>query len=323
MSINEETYDLIDAYYKGELFGESLDIFHAKMKNDPAFKLAYEKRILLIKAIERNKENELKKLLKSEGKVEYFQNVWSTKWVIASSIIVLIFSIAYLLIDLNKTDHITISESRQPPKPVATVDSIQKQISDSIIASDSLTDHLVVIDQYIEEEESIMTQEIKMPQPAQIEIVEDDEIPEEKFEMDKETPKAINLEEIEKIVADSLLFVTTIQATIFSTNTETFYKDSKRKRRNKEASQKKSSTFQQIKVEYWKSSVYDRGYKFFSNRLQLFGINPSTAIEIMGLEKTFFLKKDGTLYKLLPNSTFQNLLIETNPKIIEKLNYEP
>ena len=36
MSINEETYDLIDAYYKGELFGESLDIFHAKMKNDPA-----------------------------------------------------------------------------------------------------------------------------------------------------------------------------------------------------------------------------------------------------------------------------------------------
>ncbi len=323
MSMTEETFHLINTYLKGELEGESLDIFHAKLKNDESFKKAYDQQLLLIKAIENYREKELKKLLKSQGNVEYFQNIWSTKWVIASSLIVVFFSVTYIFIELGE---------RKKSKPLGLDSVIEKTSNTSEITSpekktimteDSFVTEIVAVEENTTTKAIDSKPKIETSIPPIKEIVEEETENEDAMEKtSKEDLTEPNVEKDPLVLAeDSFLSEKNYTVSIFSLNANDARR--KTKRRDNKTVKPKNTPTQDIKIEFWKSVVNFNGYKFDANKIELYGTQPESSIEVLKNGSNYYLKLENRYYKLIPNNEFQKWIPEKDPKVFKANKSEP
>jgi len=323
MSMTEETFHLINTYLKGELEGESLDIFHSKLKNDESFKKAYDQQLLLIKAIENYREKELKKLLKSQGNVEYFQNVWSTKWVIASSFIVVFFSVTYLFIELGerkKSKSLGLDSVIEKTTDTSEITSPEKKI---IITEDSFLTEIVAV------EGNTKNKAIDSKPKIETSILPIKEIVEEEIE-NEEAIETISEEDLSEpndekdplvLATDSFLSEKYYPVSISFLNAN----DSRRKtkKRDKKTVKSKNTPPQNIKIEFWKSVVNFNGYKFGANKIELYGTNPKSNIEVLNNGSNYYLKLENSYYKLIQNNEFQKWIPKKDPKIFEANKSEP
>jgi len=73
-------------------------------------------------------------------------------------------------------------------------------------------------------------------------------------------------------------------------------------------------------VEFWESIVKFKGYKYDGKTLLLFDTPVSASIALQSYEGVTYLNKNGVFYKLIPNSSFNQMSRVTNADLLKILN---
>lgn len=344
MDKQQHIHELIDQYLNGELMGQELDKFKIRLKEDPAFLQQVQVQKAIISSIEASRRAELKALLvaskaKKRGLIIPFGN--KSMAVAASILSLLAFG---LIIKTMLPNGLQELSSNEKPEVKQEVITDTNQIADD-------TDQ--------EEDQSTKTLQadsMDIPPPPEIAIVEDDVTTEDNedvlFENDDVDLSELKKDEDEidgsdfKAKRDSLLGSKNVSLWVLAfetteTRAETtaqktgadkdglFNKKSKTKEADDEnaesasAAEKAELTKIQsaaIKVEFWESIVKFKGYKFDGSTLLLFDTPVSTPITLKSYEGTTYLNKNGVYYKLIPNSSFNQMSRVTNADLLKVLN---
>jgi len=75
----------------------------------------------------------------------------------------------------------------------------------------------------------------------------------------------------------------------------------------------------ELKIEYWQSVVNFKGYKLSERRLLLFNITPEEKINLKSIDKSIYLKRGGSYFKLVATNKFEQYELETNPDLLKIL----
>ncbi len=345
MDKQQHIHELIDQYLNGELMGQELDKFKIRLKEDPAFLQQVQVQKAIISSIEAHRQAELKAMLvaskaKKRGLIIPFGN---RSLAVAASILSLL---AFGLIIKTMLPN-GIGELTQKDEPVKTkevmVDSNQ-EVDDS--------------DQEIADSKPVdVADSANVQQPPEIAIVEDtDDQTEGPNDVLFESDDDMDLSELKKdedeidgtdfkTKRDSLLGSKSVTLLVMSFETaesrvETTSKTTEvkkeglfnKKSKDKEEDDKALSGNDaekaelikapggSIKVEFWESIVKFKGYKYDGKTLLLFDTPVSASIALQSYEGVTYLNKNGVFYKLIPNSSFNQMSRVTNADLLKILN---
>lgn len=73
-------------------------------------------------------------------------------------------------------------------------------------------------------------------------------------------------------------------------------------------------------IEFWKTPLNSKGYRFQKNKVMLYGVNDHTDLLLYQLEGRYFIKSFEVVYELAASSDFQPLLRVSNPELLSKLD---
>ncbi|MGB0851144.1 MAG: hypothetical protein ACPGTP_07845, partial [Bacteroidia bacterium] len=167
MSIEENTYHLIDKYLLGELQGTELDTVRARIKTDPKFKEAVDTQRRIIAGIKAHREEELRAFLKTavkKNKVIPMAGKWKVGLTTAAAVLLLAVVVLNLP-QLSSNDSETVDH--KPEQAEATKEIVREDSNKPVIDEETET---------IPKTTHIDTQTIALEEiePPVLEIVEDD-----------------------------------------------------------------------------------------------------------------------------------------------------
>lgn len=322
MEMNEEKkYHLIDQYLNGELTGRSLDNFKAMLK-DPEFAKQVEVQRQIMEVIKEERKTELKRLLSESSKVQYFQNSWGNTWTYASAAIVVLFVSAFFILKkYNGPETLTPTVTVESSDEEVQAEMDTTEVDSNMVAMEEtrpdLADNASPETESIEEE---LTQE-------ETESISDEEMDVFSEELDSdvniETERALaeNVDAIPEIKKDQIIsgkkFTVVRMTPDFG---PTRAKASEVDDTSASELQYKEVNRRSLNVEFWKSPVGFKGYKYSSDKLILYDIDESTAIAFKELDNRLYLSLDGNYYHLEKNSTYNKFVAVTNKTLLKVLN---
>lgn len=137
MSVNEETYHVINDYLSGELKGRALDKFKAELKTDTQLQEALSSQRSIIEAIEYTREKELKAFLSNElskKKTISLNPKWRIAVVSAAAVALLAVAIFSITPLLQKKNANTAQEAKQNTTSEATESMTEDNAEENQIA---------------------------------------------------------------------------------------------------------------------------------------------------------------------------------------------
>ena len=345
MDKQQHIHELIDQYLTGELMGQELDKFKIRLKEDPAFLQQVQVQKAIISSIETSRKAELKAMLvasksKKRGLIIPFGN---KSLAIAASILSLL---AFGLIIKTMLPN-GIGELSKSEKPEATKEVVVDTNQDSNSTEDEVA----------QSEADVESDSAEISQPPVIALVEDTEettmdnndvMFEEDAELDLSELKK-DEDEIDgsdfKAKRDSLLgsknvtlwvvaYEVQVDRSADATQVTEAKKDGffSKKNKNKEVEDKavtqgntevKTLTQSQgasIRVEFWESIVKFKGYKFDGQTLLLFDTPVSSPVVLKSYNGNTYLNKNGVYYKLIANSSFNQMSRVVDTSLLQILN---
>jgi hypothetical protein len=75
-----------------------------------------------------------------------------------------------------------------------------------------------------------------------------------------------------------------------------------------------------VSVEYWKSVVNYKGYKYDGNKVQLYGIENNKPLVFKELDDRLYVRIDSKQYFIEKNNSYKRLTEVTNPNLLNVLN---
>ena len=351
MSMNEQTYHLIDQYLAGELKGRALDKFKADLRKDEELQQAVTSQRAIIQGIEAHREAELKAYLKEELQKSKKAIAMTPRlrfaMLTAASIAllaVLIFSLTPLLDQKptaktnngKSTEDTTTQKEEVAPEELASNDMAEPVIDEEILGN---TTELEVQDTSRMDE--IVAMEDDMPAPEVLMEAKDLEKANDatyKFDMDDTSTIILQDEmllaanytvsrlspdfvEVDRVQTDQQVEEVSV-ALEKSRPTRADKKEAKKKAAATEESEieKPITTTRNIRVEYWKSVVNFKGYKYNGLVVQLYGIAQGTAITFKELDNRLYMNIDGKYYFLEQKNAYNKLIQVTNLTLLKVLN---
>lgn len=85
------------------------------------------------------------------------------------------------------------------------------------------------------------------------------------------------------------------------------------------AGENESAAFDMYFVEFWKTPLNSRGYRFTRNKLMLYGFVDYNVL-LYELDNTYYLKAVEQVYRLFPGGEFRKLERVNDPELLAKLN---
>jgi hypothetical protein len=76
-------------------------------------------------------------------------------------------------------------------------------------------------------------------------------------------------------------------------------------------------TNKSIKVEFWQSPINFKGYKYFRNKLYLYGLKPNEEISIFTYNEKLYLKTQKGVFIILEQNSYNPFIQVKNPELIE------
>ncbi len=73
-------------------------------------------------------------------------------------------------------------------------------------------------------------------------------------------------------------------------------------------------------LEFWRTPLNSKGYRFYKNKIMLYGLNDHSNILLYKLDGKFFIKSFEVIYELQTNQDFQSFVKVSNPDLLNKLN---
>ncbi len=73
-------------------------------------------------------------------------------------------------------------------------------------------------------------------------------------------------------------------------------------------------------IEFWKTPLNSKGYRFQKNKVMLYGVNDHTDLLLYQMEGRYFIKSFEVVYELESTSDFQPLVKVNSPEVLSKLD---
>lgn len=327
----EDTYQLIDRYLNNELFGEELDVFRIRMKNDPDFAYdVYVQRLIQTQMVEARKK-ELKSLLKEKAEVKYYGNSWGQRWMYASAAIMVLFVSAFFVIEYYVKP--TSDPKEIKPGLVKPAPSIQEPKTTGNPPSDSIQN---TFDSAVFEEPLLVMEDNEEPIEEPLIMEVEDESGDE-LDVLFDAPKAESVELAEEVVVkkDELIAQATFNVRVLTLVEQAVSTSEEnkslfgRKKAGKEKADSasgaettaeiKTTGTEVLKVEYWKSPVNYIGYKYNETNLILYGVGEKEQLSFKKLASNLYMLRNEKWYMLSRNDSGMRFKALTDPTLLEQL----
>jgi hypothetical protein len=332
--VDEKKYHRINDYLSGELQGTALDKFRIDLKNSTELQEAVALQEAIIGAINQHREAELRAFISKKNKAK---STSGTKVIVLQKGVKLALASA-AAVALLVAGYFTIAPYNQDLKmdTVFKKDTKENSNSEGLKRNDS--DDQVSETQTLAISEDKPTEEISEQETNESPSLEkEEETTEDDYSDDAPLKEDADLaEELDGIKTDKLLsnrnYTVSRVSPTFSAVTETTssVKDAKEKAKPQNdakvteekvaASDNKKVVTKTVSVEYWKSVVNFKGYKYDGNKVQLYGISESKPLVFKELDDRLYVRIDGKQYYIEPNSTHKRLTEVTNTTLLNVLN---
>lgn len=125
MNFDDNITEVFDRYLTGQMTEVEERDFAEQLKNDPSLKQSYETHRAIVAGIRDARKEELKDYIKKNAKIRYIGNVWSSKWVMTSAAVFIIFFTTFMVIEYgvnssSKKNTTAQTEDNDSNEPVAT-----------------------------------------------------------------------------------------------------------------------------------------------------------------------------------------------------------
>lgn len=77
---------------------------------------------------------------------------------------------------------------------------------------------------------------------------------------------------------------------------------------------------EQIDIEFWRTPLNSKGYRFTRNKLMLYGLVDFNNVQVFQLDNGFYVKASGILYKVVYSSDFRPLERVLDPDLLSQIN---
>lgn len=346
MDKQQHIHELIDQYLTGELIGQELDKFKIRLKEDPAFLQQVQVQKAIISSIEASRQAELKAMLvASKAKKRRLIIPFGNRSLAVAASILSLLAFGLIIKTMLPNGISELTKNDEPIEQEAAVDSNQEVSTEG--------PEIVNTDPEVEPDS------IDFPQTPEIAVVDDIEEtytddPKALFENDDNLDLSdLKKDEDEidgsdfKAKRDSLLGSKNVPLWVVAFETEQNRNDSpvtvteakkegglfsKKNKDKEEASDKVTSGSSaetkasiknlgtNIRVEFWESIVNFKGYKFDGSTLLLFDTPVTTSVVIKSYDGSTYLLKNGAYYKLVPNSSFNQMSKVSDATLLKVLN---
>lgn len=344
MNLDQQTYELIDLYLKGELIGEEMDLFRIRLREDEAFlrQVQLQKAIVDSIEIERNRElKEIFKAKKKKGIVVFNRRVMAMAAIVLSIVaLAIIFKMYLPFNELVRDDSISTDD----PKRQTTEELFQDQAESEVPEASAEEQIDIVGNAELETIEGLAETEsddqeddtrINQDQPgvALSELKEDE---------DKLQAKDIKAKKDELLGTKrvTLMAYSTVQTGVAAKNlSEVEAKDvevtATNKKKANDADDAKaedvevdkpaapaiiSTPSQAIIIEFWKSIVNFKGYHYDGKTLMLYEVPQEAKLQILSYESKTYLRWDGNLYRILNNGKYEAFSRVSDPELLKVFN---
>ncbi|MCB9261011.1 MAG: hypothetical protein H6607_01375 [Flavobacteriales bacterium] len=332
MNTNEqETFELIDQYLRGELIGQELDKFKIQLKDDPDFLYQVQVQKAIIKNIEKSRHAELKAMLgtqaKKKGLVIPFNRKSLTMAASFLAIIAIGLSIKIMLptqesgIAKNETStNQNINQSDREPDIVGNLNEQDSTNKEKAPAAN--TEKEILADaQTSEANADIVTNDnsASFNQESDDDLLQKLREDESKLDGDK---ASVNRDSI-TAYRNVAVYVLAEKAKIAATTADKEAANKQVETSEEKALDEKPSLLKNAagtqKIEFWHSIVGFKGYLYNGQRLRLYDI-VSDNLQLIQYNGQTYLKKGSSYYLLIADNTARPLTKITDTQLINTLN---
>lgn len=346
MSVDQKTYELIDAYLKDELKVEEADKVKFRIRTEPEFAEQVELQQAIIAEIEIAREKELRSMLTEKGKVNYISNSWSTAWVRASAAIIIGFVALFFIIKyyMPEEAHPLVERSE---------DNVTEEVTQPVIEQPEAETPAMPKDSVLEYAVGNATPDT----PAQEvpEVVEEEEVsteiadasdPDERKDTEiatlREESDMLEVEEDVEVKKDQLLAERIVQIRtvgeidkLVATSTDTEISSTSKKLSRKEkrkleqadesddtagATAKALASTSNLSIELWESIVSFKGYVWDRETLLLYGIKANEDLQFSKFNGVLYMKRGTKYYIIRKSSKFEPYTELKDPSIISAIS---
>lgn len=331
MTYNESNTELFDQYLKRRLSEADLLAFEVRLKSDTAFAEAFAFHQLMVEGVKDHARAELKQFLSestampTKGRVVKFRNI---QWAAAAAVVLIlgVYGIIQLYVEPKKDQDIAVLD-KVKTSPIQTS-------GDSGIAPAEThgTDTFMALIPREEALNEMATIEENALSEKDFSLEEDNKGLSEAVALD-DAPNQVYPVLTEKKIKDSsiTLYNIPLLASNYDNNT---YKSKKAlgsklpqnansapatvNDKEEVAKSKKKSAPSGIKlqVEFWQSPVNFKGYKYWGNTIQLYGVDQNTA-SLYAINNNIYLRDKGNVYLLGINTDATPYKVESDEDIVQ------
>ena len=322
MNYNESHTDLFNNYLKRTLSDSDLMAFEKRLKEDKEFSDAFAFHQLMVEGVKDHARAELKQFLANsakpaigKGKIIRFS---SMQWAAAAVIVVIIgiYAVTQFYIQPKKDIELaTKNQEYKIPELENTIDSTYTpekiEVMDSVVSKETLSENAFVsAEPIIELDDAGSPPAIDNVRDKDVAMTEDSKgmdydynvLPEKKL---KDTSVYLynlpdlyayeNTSKENNSYSNKKLSTAKLPANANTAPAQVEKKDSSSFKKKKSES---SST--KLQVEFWQSPVNFKGYKYWSNTVQLYGADQNSA-RLFRYNYQIYLRDNGKVYLLTPS----------------------
>ncbi len=315
-------YNLFDCYIRGELNESELEDFLARLESDPDFKEAFNHYYLIVEGIREHERQELRAFMNQKARIRFMGNPWSKTWTYASAAVLLAFGVLYITLDQSaKQESVATKESPKAKKAKQdTADQVEVEGGNENLAMEtpqavapSSEPSLV---QVMEDgsETTAVADEVEISEEFGAEIMYPDPLSGDgrvAMEQEDELPVKVDTR-----VHDML--VTLIISFEKEEKTDSSRRDVLRKKEQLQS--------EKIAIQFWKSPINYKGYRFDGRKLEVFGLDTfdqvSLKYRVVNADlKVYevYLKYGNAYYKLEDDNRYHAYVRVKDAAIIEEL----
>ena len=310
-------YDLFDRYLRGELEQKELDSFLKQLDSDEELREEFSMYQYLVEGIREHEKQELKAYMSKKAGVRYIGSPWSKGFTYASAAILIGFGILYFVLDHRaKETDLAIN------KPVET----RKTPEQEVVREDEVKKG--------EEKQEFVVPEVASPDQQDTNTLYNEERQGTEGERssavgdfpvmgDSKTMAGSKTEDDFPVKTDTRIMDTLVTLNILFEKEEGIALDT-----GTGLIKQTSVTVhsEKILVQFWKSPINYKGYRFDGRKLVLFGLDSMSQVELRyrvldpELEVYDVYLVYGKLHvKLVDDNRYNAYIRETNPLIINEL----
>ena len=338
----EKKYHWINDYLKGNLQGIALDEFKQRLKEDPAFAEEVKLQKEIASAISSVREEELRAILKQQAEVKYFSNMWGNKWTYASAAILALFvSLFFIMknyvpdtanervtieeasdeqgrdlgmVDTTEVDTQTLATNQQPaPPPQLEI------VEDDLAEEEEMDDEIAEV---LDESEHIVAHDLDMDDTIEFAGRTDANGYSYTPTEDVKRDELVGTKAFVVLIYDQKTIETRINenATKDTLRKVESYDDSYTSKKPASAESEVQQSQRTIVVEFWKSPINYKGYRYESGKLKIYGVAQTANITFKELDNRLYVNIDGTYYFIEQNGKDRKFVQVTNEKLLNILN---